>query len=131
MIDFGHERAIAGSAPDSVIDPPSERWIAFGYLPTDEIWWRFDTLKGQRLLFPNKGCWQLSVKVVALLEVHYESAFADVRKRIIAAPPLTKLTLCGPLRDHRSSDHDLKEIDVTFEELSRHSIREGPPPGWI
>jgi hypothetical protein len=119
--------------------PISDRWMAIGNLPTDEIWWRYDIAHGflppyGRLLFPTKGSWRIAPTTLAELEKRYAIRLQDIRKRILAttAKPPTKLTLCGPLREHYASDHDQSELGASYANIwARYEVIEGPPVGWV
>jgi hypothetical protein len=112
----------------------TERWFVFNHIGRDELWWRFDimigTSMGQGLLFPSRGAWRLSDRTAAMIEKMFPRSFTDIRAEIKthADDQPFKLTMHGPLRDHRSEDHEVKEIDV--EVLANATLYDGPQEGW-
>lgn len=111
----------------------SDRWMAFNHIATDEIWWRYDimigTVMGSGLLFPANGAWHLSADIVRMLETKFASELSELRSAIKKCKPPNKLTLCGALRSHESSDHDIDTISMTT--LPNIAATLGPPVGWL
>lgn len=90
----------------------SERWMAYTNTATDEIWWRWDICNalvlGTPLLFPfpSKGVWRLDWLTEAMLHSEHGEQMSAMWRKIYFMPRPSKLTLRGPLREHRSSDHE-------------------------
>jgi hypothetical protein len=80
-------------------------------------------------LFPANGAWRLSADTVRMLETKFESELSELRLTIKKCKPPNKLTLCGALRSHESSDHDLDTISMT--RLPDIVATLGAPVGWL
>lgn len=110
----------------------SDRWMAFNDIPTDGIWWRYDIMTGKvmgsGIVFPARGAWHLSDETIAMIEEKFADQLKELRRNIRVLSPPDKLTLCGPLREHQSSDHDISTIGVS---RLAGSVTVGPPVGWL